>query len=99
LQAFSLVVPATVKALSLDADKVNVNGGAVALGCVALPSLAPARRFLLTLPCRPYSHAIGSSGSRIVVSLTHALKNSGDYGCAAVCNGGGGASAIIIQKV
>jgi len=75
-EAFSLVVPATVKALSLDADKVNVNGGAVALG-----------------------HAIGSSGSRIVVSLTHALKNSGDYGCAAVCNGGGGASAIIIQKV
>jgi acetyl-CoA C-acetyltransferase len=44
-------------------------------------------------------HAIGSSGSRIVVSLAHALEKSGDYGCAAVCNGGGGASAIIIQKL
>ncbi|KAL7008931.1 Acetyl-CoA acetyltransferase, mitochondrial [Cystobasidiomycetes sp. EMM_F5] len=75
-EAFSVVVPASVKVLGIDADKVNINGGAVALG-----------------------HAIGSSGSRIVVSLVHALKNSGDYGCAAVCNGGGGASAIIIQKI
>lgn len=44
-------------------------------------------------------HAIGSSGSRIVVSLVHALEQAGDYGCAAVCNGGGGASAIIVQKL
>ena len=44
-------------------------------------------------------HAIGSSGSRIVVSLVHALRKPGDYGCAAICNGGGGASAIIIQKL
>jgi len=44
-------------------------------------------------------HAIGSSGSRIIVSLVHALEKSGDYGCAAVCNGGGGASAIIVQKL
>ena len=44
-------------------------------------------------------HAIGSSGSRIVVSLVHALQNPGDYGCAGICNGGGGASAIIIQKL
>jgi len=44
-------------------------------------------------------HAIGSSGSRIVGSLVHGLEKSGDYGCAAVCNGGGGASAIIVQKL
>ena len=44
-------------------------------------------------------HAIGSSGSRIVVSLVHGLEKSGDYGCAAICNGGGGASAIIVQKL
>lgn len=42
-------------------------------------------------------HPIGSSGCRIVVTLAHALK-PGQYGCAAVCNGGGGASAIVIQR-
>ena len=35
-EAFSVVVPATVKALSIDASKININGGAVALGYVAL---------------------------------------------------------------
>lgn len=43
-------------------------------------------------------HPIGSSGSRIIVTLAHLLK-SGQYGCASVCNGGGGASAIIIKKL
>jgi len=42
-------------------------------------------------------HPIGMSGARIVVTLAHNLK-SGEYGCASICNGGGGASAIIIQK-
>ncbi|SOV03691.1 acetoacetyl-CoA thiolase [Ustilago sp. UG-2017a] len=42
-------------------------------------------------------HPIGSSGARIVVTLAHALK-PGQYGCAGVCNGGGGASAIIIKR-
>lgn len=42
-------------------------------------------------------HPIGSSGCRIVVTLAHALK-PGQYGCAGVCNGGGGASAIIIKR-
>jgi len=74
-EAFSVVVRIAEKVLSIDPAKINVNGGAVALG-----------------------HAIGSSGSRIVVSLVHALK-SGQYGAAGVCNGGGAASAIIIQKL
>jgi acetyl-CoA C-acetyltransferase len=43
-------------------------------------------------------HAIGNSGSRIIVSLMHALK-PGQYGAAGVCNGGGAASAIIIQRL
>ena len=59
-------------------------------------------------------HAIGNSGSRIIVSLIHALK-SGEYGAAGICNGvsfigligdkmlispqGGAASAIVIQKL
>ncbi|OMH79761.1 Acetyl-CoA acetyltransferase [Zancudomyces culisetae] len=43
-------------------------------------------------------HPLGSSGSRILVTLTHMLKQN-EYGCAAICNGGGGASAVIIKKL
>ncbi|ESK97644.1 acetyl- acetyltransferase [Moniliophthora roreri MCA 2997] len=74
-EAFSVVVRIAEKILNIDPAKINVNGGAVALG-----------------------HAIGSSGARIIVSLVHALK-SGEYGAAGVCNGGGAASAIVIQKL
>ncbi|KAJ7068193.1 peroxisomal 3-ketoacyl-CoA-thiolase [Mycena amicta] len=74
-EAFSVVVRIAEQILDIDPAKINVNGGAVALG-----------------------HAIGSSGARIVVSLVHALK-SGEYGAAGVCNGGGAASALVIQKL
>ncbi|KAG2368940.1 Thiolase, N-terminal domain-containing protein [Suillus spraguei] len=74
-EAFSVVVRVAEKLLQLDPAKVNIDGGAVALG-----------------------HAIGNSGSRIVVSLVHGLK-SGEYGAAGICNGGGAASAIVIQKL
>ncbi|KAI9471829.1 MAG: Thiolase, N-terminal domain-containing protein [Benjaminiella poitrasii] len=73
-EAFSVVALVNEQLMKLDASKVNVNGGAVALG-----------------------HPIGSSGSRIIVTLTHLLK-SGEFGAAAVCNGGGAASAIVIQR-
>ncbi len=73
-EAFAVVGIANTQLLGLDAGKVNVNGGAVALG-----------------------HPIGSSGSRILVSLLHDLK-PGELGCAAICNGGGAASAIIIKR-
>ncbi|KAF2001854.1 thiolase [Amniculicola lignicola CBS 123094] len=43
-------------------------------------------------------HALGSSGSRILVTLLHQLE-VGQYGAAAICNGGGGASGIIVQRV
>jgi len=63
--------------LELDPNKVNVNGGAVALG-----------------------HPLGNSGSRIMVTLAHVLKqNNAKYGVAAICNGGGGASAIVIKNI
>ncbi len=76
-EAFSVVGLANNKILGLDANKVNVNGGAVALG-----------------------HPLGSSGSRIIVTLINILKqNGGKYGAAAICNGGGGASAIVIENV
>jgi len=74
-EAFSVVVRIVEKVLGVDPSKINVNGGAVALG-----------------------HAIGNSGSRIIVSLVHALK-AGEYGAAGICNGGGAASALIIQRL
>ncbi len=74
-QAFSVVGLANIKELGLDPAKVDVNGGAVALG-----------------------HPLGSSGSRIIVTLIHVLKqNGGRLGAAGICNGGGGASAMVIE--
>ena len=76
-EAFSVVGLANIKLLDIDNQKVNVNGGAVALG-----------------------HPLGSSGSRIVVTLINVLKqNNGSIGVAGICNGGGGASAIIIKNM
>lgn len=76
-EAFSVVGLANNKILGLVAAKVNVNGGAVALG-----------------------HPLGSSGSRIIVTLINVLKqNNAKYGAAAICNGGGGASAIVIENM
>ena len=43
-------------------------------------------------------HALGSSGSRILVTLLHALK-LGEYGVAAICNGGGAATAMVVQRL
>ena len=43
-------------------------------------------------------HALGSSGSRILTTLLHQLK-PGEYGCAAICNGGGAATAMIVQRI
>lgn len=45
-------------------------------------------------------HPIGCSGARIIVTLVHALKNSGGkLGCAGICNGGGGASAVVLEML
>jgi acetyl-CoA C-acetyltransferase len=43
-------------------------------------------------------HALGSSGSRILTTLLHQLK-PGEYGCAAICNGGGAATAVVVQRI
>jgi acetyl-CoA C-acetyltransferase len=76
-EAFSVVSIANNRLLSLDPAKVNVNGGAVALG-----------------------HPLGASGARIIVTLLHVLKqNNGKYGAAGICNGGGGASAMVIENL
>jgi acetyl-CoA C-acetyltransferase len=61
----------------LDPEKINLYGGAVALG-----------------------HPIGASGARIIVTLLSILEQEkGKYGVASICNGGGGASAIVIQNL
>lgn len=45
-------------------------------------------------------HPLGCSGARIIVTLTHILsENKARYGAAAICNGGGGASAIVLESV
>jgi acetyl-CoA C-acetyltransferase len=76
-QAFSVVGLANIKILGLDSSKVDVNGGAVALG-----------------------HPLGNSGSRVIVTLINVLKqNNAKIGGAAICNGGGGASALIIENI
>jgi len=74
-EAFSVVALANMDLLGIDDKKVNVFGGAVALG-----------------------HPLGCSGARIVTTLLSVLEHhKGRYGCASVCNGGGGASAVIIE--
>ena len=76
-EAFSVVSLANNKLMNLDAGKVNINGGAVALG-----------------------HPLGSSGARIVVTLLHVLQQQkARYGAAGICNGGGGASAVVIERM
>ena len=76
-EAFAMVTMAAISDLGLDADKVNIHGGACAQG-----------------------HPIGSTGSRIIVTLMHALKAQGKQrGIAALCIGGGEATAVAIELV
>lgn len=75
-EAFSAVAIANNIKLGLDPEKVNVNGGAVAIG-----------------------HPLGASGARIITTLINVLKqNNETIGVAGICNGGGGASAIVIEN-
>ena len=76
-EAFSVVALANIKLLGLDPEKVNVHGGAVALG-----------------------HPLGASGARIIATLLGVLREKkGKLGCAGICNGGGGATAIVIESL
>ncbi|WP_421976678.1 acetyl-CoA C-acyltransferase [Roseivirga seohaensis] len=76
-EAFSAVALANNIELGLDPEKVNVFGGAVAMG-----------------------HPLGASGCRIVTTLTSVLhQKGGSIGVAGICNGGGGASAMVIEKL
>ena len=76
-EAFAAVAMAAIRELGLDPAKVNVRGGAVALG-----------------------HPIGASGARILTTLLHALRKSGGRrGVAAICIGGGEATAMLVEAV
>lgn len=76
-EAFSVVGLANAKICNLPVEKLNVYGGAVALG-----------------------HPLGCSGARIIVTLLSVLsQEGGKIGIAGVCNGGGGASSIVIERV
>jgi acetyl-CoA C-acetyltransferase len=75
-EAFAVVAMAFLEELGLGHDRVNVHGGAVALG-----------------------HPIGCSGARILVTLLHAMAERGARrGCAAICIGGGEATAMIVER-
>ncbi len=76
-EAFAMVAMIAMDAFALPIEKVNIHGGACALG-----------------------HPLGSSGSRIIVTLIHALKRTGGKkGIAALCIGGGEATAVAIELV
>ncbi|WBV53866.1 acetyl-CoA C-acyltransferase [Chryseobacterium gambrini] len=76
-EAYSSVVLSNQLILGFDLNKVNIYGGAVALG-----------------------HPIGASGARIIVTLLNVLiQEHGKYGIAAICNGGGGASAVVLENL
>jgi acetyl-CoA C-acetyltransferase len=75
-EAFSVAAIGVTRELGIDLDKVNVNGGAVALG-----------------------HAIGSSGSRILVTLLYEMaRRNAHKGIAALCLGGGNAVAMAVER-
>ena len=76
-EAFSAVALANMKLGDIDPEKVNIHGGAVALG-----------------------HPIGASGARILLSLINVLRQKdATLGMASICNGGGGASAVVLERM
>jgi acetyl-CoA C-acetyltransferase len=76
-EAFAVVTMAAMHDLGLPHDKVNVHGGACALG-----------------------HPVGASGARILVTLLNALQTHGlKRGVAALCIGGGEATAMAVERV
>lgn len=76
-EAYAAVALANQQLLELDSAKVNVYGGAVAMG-----------------------HPLGASGARILCTLISVLhQEGGRYGVAAICNGGGGATAMVLKNL
>jgi len=75
-EAFASQAVYVMQELGFDEDKVNVNGGAIALG-----------------------HPIGASGARLLVTLLHEMeRRESHYGLAALCIGGGGGAAMVLER-
>ncbi len=76
-EAFSAVALACSKDLALDPKKMNINGGAVALG-----------------------HPVGASGARILTTLLYSLKRGKhSRGAVGICNGGGEATSLVVERI
>lgn len=76
-ESFAVVPLANMRLMDLDPSRVNVNGGAVALG-----------------------HPLGASGARILCTLLSVLgQRDATLGCASIANGGGGATALVIERL
>ena len=76
-EAFATVVAAWQREHDADLSKVNVNGGAMALG-----------------------HPLGASGAKLLTTLVHELERTGGrYGLQTMCEGGGMANALIIERM
>ncbi|HNM16237.1 MAG TPA: thiolase family protein, partial [bacterium] len=76
-EAFAVVSMAAANQLNIPSEKLNVHGGAIALG-----------------------HPIGASGARILTTLIHAMnRHNKKRGMAAICIGGGEASALIVERI
>jgi acetyl-CoA acetyltransferase family protein len=76
-EAFGSVPLAWAKAVGADLNKLNVNGGAIALG-----------------------HPLGCTGAKLLTTMVHELeRRNARYGLQAICEGGGTANALIIERV
>jgi acetyl-CoA C-acetyltransferase len=76
-EAFASIPMAWAKALSVDTEKLNINGGAIALG-----------------------HPLGASGTRLMATLVHALRDTGKrYGLQTMCEGGGQSNVTIVERL
>lgn len=100
----SIAVPVAVKRAGLqlsDIDYVELNEAFSVVGIVNTKrmNLDPAK-VNVNGGAVSLGHPLGCSGARIIVTLINVLKNNnGKYGAAGICNGGGGASAIVIERV
>jgi acetyl-CoA C-acetyltransferase len=90
---------ANLSADQIDAFEINEAFSVVALANNQLLKLDPAK-VNINGGAVSLGHPLGASGARIMVTLLHVLQqNKGKYGVAGICNGGGGASAIVIENL
>lgn len=100
----SIAVPAAVKKAGLqmaDIDFVELNEAFSVVGIVNTKKMnLDAAKVNVNGGAVSLGHPLGCSGARIVITLLNVLKqNKGTYGAAGICNGGGGASAMVIENV